>query len=132
MRLDYVLALPPQLVMMYLLFCMLANCLSIFAPMPTRPGTMKPINVKTLPLLIHFGFMLLFPFVLLPALVPLVTELVLADLGWVRQGVPICLPLSLVECAAIVGAYRLLLPWQGGLLQAREQRILEVVTTRAE
>lgn len=131
MRLDHFLAALPQFVTMYLLFCLLANGLSIFAPMPIRPGTLKPINPKGIPILLHIGFMFLFPLVMLPALLPLVAELVLEDLGWVH-GVPICLPLSLVECAAVVGAYRLVLPWQGGLLQAREQRILETVTTRAE
>jgi hypothetical protein len=40
--------------------------------------------------------------------------------------------LSLVECVAVVYLYRLVLTWQGRLLHAREQKILETVTTKAE
>ena len=43
---------------------------------------------------------------------------------------PVCLLLSLAECAAVVLLYRLSLDWLGDLLQAREQRILETVTNR--
>ena len=52
-------------------------------------------------------------------------------LGWV-EGVPICLPLSILVCAAVIAIYRFALGWQGRLLQGREQTILETVTTKAE
>ena len=44
---------------------------------------------------------------------------------------PICLALSLVECAAVICVYRVVLAWQGRLLQDREQSILDVVTTKS-
>ena len=46
-------------------------------------------------------------------------------------GAPVCLLLSLAECAAVILLYRASLGWLGGALQARERRILEVVTDRA-
>ena len=36
-----------------------------------------------------------------------------------------------LECAIVVVVYRLLLSWEGDLFQAREQKILEIVTNRA-
>ncbi len=63
-------------------------------------------------------------------LLPLGIEVLLEFLGWTR-GVPICLLLSLAEAVATVLAWYLVLGWQGQLLQAREQRILETVTNRA-
>jgi hypothetical protein len=37
-----------------------------------------------------------------------------------------------VECVVIIVLYRLVLTWQGGLLQAREKKILKVVAAKAE
>jgi hypothetical protein len=39
-------------------------------------------------------------------------------------GVPICLILSPVECLAMIYVYRLVLNWEGKMLQAREQKIM--------
>ncbi|MEJ7640091.1 MAG: hypothetical protein WKF75_19525, partial [Singulisphaera sp.] len=63
-------------------------------------------------------------------LLPLGIEALLKFLGWTEDA-PICLLLSLAECAAVVIIYRLSLDWLGGRLQGREQRILETVTDRA-
>jgi hypothetical protein len=131
MRLDHFLAMFPQAISMYLLFCILANWLSIFAPMPIAPGTMKPTNVRALPILLQVVFMFLFPLVLGPTLLPLGVELLLEAFGWVN-GWPIALVLSLVLLAMVVCLYNVILNTQGRLLQSREQRILEIVTTRAE
>jgi hypothetical protein len=131
LRLGYFLAALPQLLSMFLLFCMLANLLSILAPLPIRSGSLKPANPKVLPMLFQIGFALVFPLALVPTLLPLGVALLLQQFGWVNGG-PVCLVLSLAECAAIVWLYRLVLTWEGSLLQAREQSILETVTTRAE
>jgi hypothetical protein len=82
-------------------------------------------------ILLQLLFIFVFPLVLLPALLPLGVELLLESMGWL-QGVPLGLVLSLLEGAAVVLLYRLVLTWEGQLLQLREQKILEVVTTKTE
>jgi hypothetical protein len=74
--------------------------------------------------------MILFPLGEALTLIPLGTELVMGLVGW-NSRLPIFLVLSLAECAAILGIYHVSLNWQGGLLQAREQAILESVTDRS-
>jgi ABC-2 type transport system permease protein len=131
MRLDYFLAAIPQALTMYLLFCLLANYLSIYAPTAIRSGSFKPANPKGLALLLQLAFFFLFPWALLPALFPLGVELGLEKLGWLA-GWPICLALAVLECAAVLWLYQLALTWQGKTLQSREQKILAVVTPKAE
>jgi ABC-2 type transport system permease protein len=131
MRWDYFLAVWPQFVSMFLLFCLLANALSILAPIHIAAGSFKPTNLKAIPALLQVAFLLVFPLAMLPTLLPLGVQLALEALGWVR-GVPLCLALSLLECVAVVYLYRLVLTWEGSWLQAREQRILDIVTSKAE
>lgn len=131
MRIDYFLSTVPQAISMYLLFCLMTNCLSILAPMPIAPGTLKPANPKVLPILLQAVFIFLFPLALAPTLLPLVIEFALDGLGW-GSGMPICLLLSLLECVGIVFLYRIVLTAQGAWLHAKEQKILEIVTTKAE
>jgi hypothetical protein len=131
LHVEHFLAALPQFVTMYLLFCLLANVISIVAPMPIRAGTMKPMNPKLIPVLLHIFFSMLFPLALAPALLPLAVEFAVETLTNVTW-LPICLLLSLAECVVVVVLYHVVLTWQGRLLQAREQRILETVTTRAE
>jgi hypothetical protein len=131
MRLDHLLALAPQFISMFLLFCLVANCLSIFAPMAVAAGSLRPVQTKVIPVLIQLFFMSLYPLALAPTLLPLGIEFALETLEWVHR-MPVCLVLTVAECAAIVWVYRLVLKWQGNLLQAREQRILEIVTTKVE
>jgi hypothetical protein len=131
LRIDHLLALLPQMITMFLSFCVGANCLSILAPLRVAPGAMKAANVKGVAVLLHLAFVFIFPLLLAPALLPLGVEAVLDVLG-VLHGWPICLLLSLVECAIVVVLYRLVLTLEGQLLQAREQRILELVTGKGE
>jgi hypothetical protein len=131
LRADHFLAMIPQFVSMFLLFSLLANLLSIYAPMHIAAGSLKPSNQKLVPVLMQMGmFTVLFPLTQAPTLVPLGIEAALTYAGFVERA-PICLVLSLVECAAVVWVYRLGLRWQGELFQAREQKILDVVTNRA-
>jgi hypothetical protein len=109
----------------------MANCLSIFTPMPVRSGTLKPANTKGMVLLVQFLLFILFPLTLLPMQLPYGIEVALEELAGIR-GVPICLILCVVECAAIVFVYRLVVAKQGEWLQFRELKILEIVTTKAE
>jgi hypothetical protein len=116
---------------MYLIFCLLANALSLFAPVPVAAGAFKPTSIQGIPLLLHLAFFFLFPLLLTPALVPFGIEAVLAALGWV-EGVPIHLVLSVLLSAGVIFLYRLVLGWEGSLLLARERKILHTVASRAE
>jgi len=131
MRWDYLLAMLPQYVSMFLLFCILTNMLSIYGPVYVAAGSLKPSNPRLVTVLLQLvTFTFLFPLIQGLTLLPLGIEAVLIFLGW-PEGAPICLVLSLAECAVVVIIYHFSLVWQGGLLQAREQRILEIVTDRA-
>jgi hypothetical protein len=131
MRLDHLGAMVPQFVSMFLLFCIFTNLLSIYAPAQVAPGSLKPVNPKlTTALLQLVVILLLFPLTQLATLVPLGIEVLLRLLGR-TEGVPLCLLLSLAECVLVVFIYRVALHFQGSALQDREQKILDVVTTRA-
>src|SRR5439155_21288042 len=56
MRWDHFLATLPQFVSMYVLYCLLANWLSIFAPMPIAAGSLRPTNAQFVPVLLHILF----------------------------------------------------------------------------
>jgi len=131
MRPDHFLAVVLQFVSMFLLFCLLANTLSILAPMPIAAGSLRPTNTKMVPILLNMALIVLLPLALAPTLLPLAVELGLDALG-APPGLPIYLLLTIVEDAAVIFLYRLVLRWQGEFLQAREQRILEVVAAKAE
>jgi len=130
-RLDYFLATFPVMLSIFLLYAMMANLLSIIAPLPMAQGSFKPTHYKGIPILCHLAFVFLFPIVLAPTLFPLGIAWTMRALEWV-DGTPVCLVLSLAECVGIVYLYRWVLTLEGALLQAREQRILEIVTTKAE
>jgi len=131
LRWDHFLATIPQFVSMYVLYCLLANWLSIFAPMPIAAGSLRPTNAKFVPILLHIAFTFAFGAVMAPTLAPLGVEYVLRQFGSATW-LPVCLLLSLMLCAGVLLIYRLLLPLQGDVLQSREQQILETVTTKAE
>jgi hypothetical protein len=132
LRVDALLALPLQFISMFLLFCMVANWLSILAPVRIPPGALRAPKMGAIATLLHLVFFLiLFPVVMAPTLLPLGIELVLAARGWL-VGVPVALLLSAAECLGVVFLYGLVLGWQGQVLQEREQKILAVVMTRAE
>jgi hypothetical protein len=131
MRLDHFLAVLIQMVPMYLVYCLIGNILSIIAPMPTAAGSMKPVKPKAATILIHLAFVFLFPLGLAPTLIPLGIEFLLsrfANVGWL----PVYLILSIVEAAVVTLVYSRLLSSEARLLEQREQRILEIVTSKAE
>ena len=131
LRLDHFLAMFPQYVSMFLLFCISANLLSIYTPLHVAAGVLKPSNPKLSTILLQLAMVfILLPLTQGPTLLPLGIEALSHFLGWTTAA-PICLVLTLAECALVVVLYRFALDWQGGLLQAREQRILETVTSRA-
>jgi ABC-2 type transport system permease protein len=131
LRVDHLLAMPPQFVSMFLLFCLLVNLTSIYAPFYIAAGALKPGSPKMLIVLLQMAmFMVFFPLSQLPTLLPLGIEALAEQFGWTR-GVPIFLLLALVECVAVAFLYRWALAWQGGLLERREQQILQAVTKLA-
>src|SRR3954470_5135863 len=128
MRLDHLLAMGPQLVSMFVLSCILTNLLSICSPAHMPAGSLKPSNMKVSTVLLQLLVVtFLFPLTQGLVLLPLGTEALLEFLGW-TEGLPVCLALSLSECAAALLLFHVSLHWQGRLLEAREQRILETVT----
>jgi hypothetical protein len=131
MRFDHLIAVLAQTISLYLLFSLVANCLSILAPMPVAAGTLKPSHSKMIPVLLHFAFLFVFPLVIAPVMAPIGIEATLAWLGW-AEGAPIALALSLAECVGVAFLYRWLVGWQGVWLQSRELTILETVTAKAE
>ncbi len=131
MRPDHYAAVAALLIAMFLVYCLLANALSIAAPIPMAPGALKPSSTRLVPVLLQMLFLFVFPLAMLPALAPVGIEALLAELG-VLRGWPVALPLALVVLSATVFAYRKVLTWEGDWLAAREQAILEVVTSKAE
>jgi hypothetical protein len=121
----------PQMISMYLLFCMVANGLSILSPIRIAAGTFKPASPRGLAVLLQLVFMFVFPLILAPALLPLGVEYFLTG-GSPGESWLICVVLPVVECGVILLVYLLVMRGLGALLQAREQQILEVVTAKRE
>lgn len=130
-RIDVFLAEVPQLLSMYLLFCMVANWLSIMAPMSIRAGTMKPVNPKVFTVLLHVFSVLLYPVVLAPVLLPLVAHLLVEEVAGIRY-LPVDLVLSVLLCALVFFLYQAVLTSEGQLLRRRELKILEAATAKTE
>jgi hypothetical protein len=131
MRADHFVAVLLQMLPMYLVFCLVGNLLSIIAPMPVAAGSMKPVKPKATTLLIHTAFIFLFPLALSPTLIPLGIEYLLS-LSETATWFPAYLILAIGECAFMLWLYPRILSSQGDLLERRERRILEIVTTKAE
>lgn len=131
MRLDLVIAIIPQFFTMYCIYCVLANGLSIAAPMALAPGSLKARSPKPIPIVLQ----LLFSMVIMPslalAILPLGAEYVLRKFGYASD-LPVCLALNAVCSMAAYGIYRLLLLAEGRWLAVSERRILDVVAIRDE
>jgi hypothetical protein len=131
LRADYYPAALAQMLSTYLILCMLSNVLAILTPIPLAPGSLQPAKIKAGPVLMQMLVMMLLPLFLVPVLAPYGLEVLLDQLDVVK-GVPISLAGSLLTLGLIALLYRWVLRWQGDWLMAREQKILEVVTSRAE
>jgi ABC-2 type transport system permease protein len=130
-RADHLLAAFLQIIPMYLVYCVIANLLSIVAPMPVAAGSLKPVRPKGVTVLLHIIFVFVVPVTLSLTLVPLGLEFLLDWWGW-HSPFPVYLLAALLECAVIVSVYKVILQWEGRLLQERELRILETVTSKVE
>jgi len=131
MRADHYLAILLQMIPMYLIFCLVGNLLSMIAPMPMAMGSMKPAKPKAMVILIQMAFMFVFPIALAPTLIPLGIEFLLSwtnTFAWF----PAYLLFTIVEVVLVTWLYTVILEKQGRMLERREQKILEVVTTKVE
>lgn len=116
-----------------LLLALVGNVCSIYSPIFQSAGSMKPNNVKLLAMFTQFVFGLITLFVLgIVTSLPLGLELLLQYGGIVSPFVPVAPLMALLEFGAAIGIYLVVVRWQGNLLQARECRILDVVTQRGE
>ncbi len=131
LQISHFLATLLQLAAVYLIYCLLGNLVSVFAPSAVSAGSLKPAQAKLVTILIHVLTALLSPLAFVPALIPLGAELAL-DHYDILSHVPIYLVVSAVELYAVVWIYRRMLGFQGRLLQLREQRVLEAVTSRVQ
>lgn len=132
MGLDYLLALVPQYVSMYLLFCLLANWMSILAPVRIPAGALRGAKPSAVAVLLQLGFvMVVFPLTMAPLLLPMGIKLIAQQLGF-GSGYPLCMLLAMVELGAVAGIYRFAIMRQGRLLQAREKLILATVRSQPE
>lgn len=131
LRIDHYPAAIAQLLASYLLFCLLANVLSMFAPMAMAAGSMKATNVKFGPVILQMVFLMFIPLALLPAALPIGLEALLEQTDVVR-GFPIALPLSLVVLVLSFLLYRAMIRVEGDWLLLREKKVLEVVTSKTD
>jgi len=130
MRIDHFLSMFPLMIVMFLMSCLFTNLTSIYTPVYLALGSLKPTNPKMTTVLLQVVmFVILFPISQAPAFLPIGVESLTKFMGWTEY-TPVCLMLSIVECVVIVLVYRVVVGWQGGELQYREQRILETVTNR--
>jgi len=131
MRVDRWLAVFVQVTSSYLMFCLMANLMSIFAPLPVAAGSIQASNPRFIPVLIQMLCFMLYPVLLIPIMLPYGVELLYEELE-LLNGLPVTLALSLLVLAATVALYRRLITWEGEVFAAREQKILEVVTSKLE
>ncbi|WP_422930234.1 hypothetical protein [Singulisphaera sp. PoT] len=130
MSIDRFLGMIPQFVTMYLIACLLTNVLSIYTPLHIALGSMKPAKVKLTTVLIQvLTGLVVFPIAQAVTIFPYGLEFLAKTLGWTSH-FPVFLILAVLECAFVIFLYDVLLNWEGEMLQSREQKILEVVTSR--
>ena len=130
LRLDQLLALVPQALTMFVLFCLLSNLAAIFAPGAIAAGTMKPSGGSGTTQMIRLAIVFALPIVLSIALAPYGIEMLLDKLLGIPG--PYMLALSLILAALAGLFYWVAIGWEAWLLQRRELDILAVVAAKAE
>ncbi len=120
-----------QLLAMFLLMSVLGNWLSIVAPYRIQAGSMKATKLPAKAMLMMFASHMLFPIMMIPALLA-----PLAELLWKHFGGPGGVPVSLIVSAgvmvlAVIVYWRTLDPL-GRLLQRREMTMLVQFGTEVE
>lgn len=117
----------------YLALSLLGNAASILSPLGYAGGSMRPANYKELTALIQvlFGIAAVVVLGAVSAL-PLGTELFFQYCCGVSTAIPTALICAVLELACATWFYLVILRWQGELLQARECRILQIITEKGE
>lgn len=115
----------------FLLFSGLCNFASILAPYRLAQGTLKAKQPKAIVFIVFAISFLLLPILSLPLMIPPALELLFSAQGW-APWLPVNLLATIGMLAAIASLYWRLLPFQGRLLQRREQTILREVTEETE
>jgi hypothetical protein len=131
MRIDHFVAALIQTIPMYLVYCILENLLSMLAPMPVAPGSLKPSKPKGIQVLIHVAFFVAFSSRAIAHVDPSGCR-VSFELVRLVLVVSVYLLFVILESVAAVVLYVLAMDWQGEILQRRERQILEVVTSKIE
>jgi ABC-2 type transport system permease protein len=131
MRPDHLLAVLIAMIPMYLLFCMAGNVLSMLSPVALRQGSGKPATHQGARILFQMVFIFFVPIPVALTIIPLGVEALFAFMKWV-EGFPVFLVLGMIEAAAILWLYPVTLNWQGRLLERREQKILDIISAKAE
>jgi ABC-type Na+ transport system ATPase subunit NatA len=120
-----------QLAVAFLVFSLLCNLMSIFAPYRLSPGTLRTKKPKAIVFVAALATMVSAPLALIPVLIPPAAQLLFNTLGWVSW-----LPMNVLVAFLITGLaawlYWILLPAEGRLLQKRERTILAAVTEALE
>jgi hypothetical protein len=130
MRVDHFVAVLIQTVPMYLVFCIAANVLSIVGPLTLRSGSGMPARHQGIrsffPLLFMVGGSLTLGFTFIP--LGIEALLALTRFAWF----PAYLVFGLLQALFSSWLYRVVLEWEGAMLQRRERQVLEIVGARAE
>jgi hypothetical protein len=135
--LEFVLPLRPtdllatlvELLTAYLIVCLVGNQMSILLPSAIRQGSMRSSETKVVRVLARFLAMLGMLVAFVPLVIPIGVGYLVEQFSW-GKWIPTYLILSLLVALTTLFVYRIVLDYQGGLLQRRELRILEAVTTK--
>lgn len=122
---THVLANFLQLLVLYLVGCMLGNSFSIRVPWPMSATSMGMRNATAASFLASFLILLLLFAFIAPLQIPIRLEMRLAEGG---SSLPLYLIFSLVELTVVGFVYHRLLRSKGRLLSTRMESILERVT----
>ncbi|MEY2429276.1 MAG: type transport system permease protein [Verrucomicrobiota bacterium] len=120
-----------QVTCAFLLFCLMGNFASILVPYRLTQGSLKARQPKPIVFVAVAVSFLLLPVLSLPPMLPASLALLFSSQGW-TPWLPVNLLSTLALLAAIGCLYWNLLPFQGRLLQRREQTILREVTEETE
>jgi hypothetical protein len=127
----HLVAVSVQIMPIYLWFCMVGNTMSIYLPLVVKSGTAMPATGQGLKLLLRFLATMLSLVPLGLVAVPLGIEYLMQLMNW-GNGFPAFLVLAILQTALVIWLYTALLDRQAEWLSRREQRILEVVTTKPD